>query len=92
MKKIILKNALISLLMATWVPLFAFLFHALMYEFPKLYDAYCRMFCVAGTLCSRGEAMASCLECFLILFVFFMIALCVDDVKQIKTKGKKGGE
>lgn len=90
--KNILKNALISLLMAAGTVLFPFLFYSLMYRFPKLYDAYCRMFCVTGTIRPRGEAMVTCLACFLLLFVFFMIALCVEDVKQIKTKGKRDGE
>ena len=90
--KNILKNALISLLMAAGMALLFFLLHALMYGFPKLYDGFCRVFCVTGTICSRGEAMVRSLAFLVLVFVFFMIALCVEDVKQIKTKGKKGGE
>ena len=83
-----MKNTVIALLISTGMSLLYLALYSLM-TIPKFYDAVCRVFGVAGTVCSLREALVRAALFFAMCFTLFRVGLIIDTVMD-KRKGKRG--
>lgn len=86
-----MKNTVIALLISTGMSLLYLTFYGLM-TIPGFYEALCRVFGVAGTVCSPQEALVRAALFFAMCFTFFRVSLIIDTVLDELKKREKGGE
>jgi hypothetical protein len=82
-----MKKTIIALLITTGMSLFYLALYGLM-NIPEIYDAFCRVFGVAGTVCSPQEALVHIALffaiCFTVLRVGSIIDIVLDEMKEEK--------
>ena len=83
-----MKNTIIAFLLSTGMSLLYLALYGLM-NIPGFYDGYCRVFGVAGTVCSPQEALVRAALFFAMCFTLFRVGLIIDTVLD-KRKEKRG--
>lgn len=85
-----MKKTIIAFLLSTGMSLLYLALYGLI-NIPEFYDAFCRFFGVAGTVCSPQEALVRAALFFAMCFTLFRVGLIVDTVHDKPKKRKKGG-
>lgn len=80
-----MKNTVIALLISTGMSLLYLAFYSIM-TIPGFYDGCCRIFGIAGTICSRREALVRAALFFAMCFTFFRVSLIIDTVIDKRKK------
>lgn len=81
-----MKNTVIALILSTGMSLLYLAVYGLM-NIPELYNAYCRVRGIDGTLCSPQEALVRVPLFFAVCFTLFRVSLFIDTVMN-KRKGE----